>query len=432
MKNLTVAAVEKLKAGEKRREIPDGLCVGLYLVIQPSGAKGWAARYRWQGKPGKMTLGAFPDVDLAEARKRARAALTALAEGHDPTAAKRAAIPEPDAGRDAFERVGRRFIRQHVKANCKPRYAGEVERLFDKEIFPKWRRRNVKGIERRDVIELTDAIVERGGGMTANRVLSAVSKFFSWCVERDIVEVNPCAGIAKPVKERARDRVLNDDELFALWRAAEKDGAPFGPYMRFMILTGTRRAETAGMLEDELDLERRLWTVPGARTKNGRAHDVYLTDAALAALEAAPRIVPPENGPQYIFSTTGASPVSGYSRAKARLERRMLRTLRALARRRGEDPRKVKIEQWGPHDLRRTIATGMARLGVHLPVIERCLNHVSGSFGGIVSVYQHHSYADQKRAAWEAWALHVEQISTAGPAAEVIPLPRAAARGLAI
>jgi integrase len=186
-----------------------------------------------------------------------------------------------------------------------------------------------------------------------------------------------------------------------IWQAAEKIGAPFGTLVKLLILLGQRRDETAGMRWSEIDLGARLWTITKERTKNNQPHAVPLCGSAIAILEALPRIA----GSDFILTTTGDTPSNGYSKGKLRLD--------ALL--------PPDMPPWRLHDLRRTLASGMARLGVNLPVIEKILNHLSGSFGGIVGVYQKHTFADEKIAALERWAEHVEQIVSGKPA-KVLPL----------
>ena len=218
------------------------------------------------------------------------------------------------------------------------------------------------------------------------------------------MDVSPCAGVRKPTAETARDRVLSDDEVRWLWKACDEIGYPFGHITRLLLLTGTRREEVRALPLRELNLPDRLWTIAAARTKNGLEHEVPLSEAAVAVIEAAPRI---QGRAGLLFTTTGETPVSGFSRAKRRLDASMVKMAREEAAERGDDPDSIAIAPWRLHDLRRTVASGMARLGIALPVIERCLNHVSGSFAGIVGVYQRHSFADEKRAALDAWAKDV-------------------------
>jgi integrase len=217
-----------------------------------------------------------------------------------------------------------------------------------------------------------------------NQILKLVSKFFNWCVDADILAVSPAAGIKKPFAERSRDRVLTDDELQAVWRAADSIGYPFGTIVQLLALTGQRRGEVAGMRWDEIEGD--LWTLPKERTKNGRLHTVPLSRRAMAIIEGAPRIS------DFVFSANGEKSVSGFASPKHLID--------GLA----------GVTDWRLHDLRRTTASGMARLGINLPVIEKVLNHVSGSFAGIVGVYQRHEFADEKRQALQQWADYVERL----------------------
>jgi integrase len=270
------------------------------------------------------------------------------------------------------------------------------------------------------VIELLDRLTDRGVGSMTNRVFSIIRKLFNWCISRDLLMVSPCAGVRPPVPEVRRDRVLTDDELRWFWKATDKLGLPFGPLFKMLALTGQRLSEVAGMAPGEVKAKERLWTIPKARVKNNQEHDVPLSDAALAIIEAMPKIKG-DAGHVYVFTTTGNSPVSGWSRAKNNLDKAMLEIARQEAEEAGDDPAAVTIPEWRLHDLRRTAASGMGRLGIHLPVTEKVLNHTSGSFAGIVGVYQRHTFADEKRQALDAWARFVASVVDK-PADNVVPL----------
>ena len=207
---------------------------------------------------------------------------------------------------------------------------------------------------------------------------------FNWALECDIVETSPCAGVRRPSAERARERVLDDDELRRVWHGAVALGFPWGSITQLLILTGQRRDEVAMMRWSEVDLGKRLWTLPSERVKNGKVHTVPLSDAAKAMLASIPR------AGDYVFaSPSGGHP--SHSHGKILLDKAV-----------GD------VAPWRFHDLRRTVASGLARLGVNLPVIEKILNHTSGSFAGVVGVYQRHDFAAEKRAALELWAQHVD------------------------
>jgi integrase len=418
-KDLTVKALENLKPGAARREVPDGHTRGLFFVLQPSGAASWAFRYRLDGKTAKLTLGPFPGLDLKSARELASEAIKTLARGADPRAAKRdareAARIAARSERNLVESVVHDFLETHVARNLKASTQYEVGRLLAKELAP-WRGRRIDGIDPQDVRRLLDAIVDRGAEITANRLFSALRRMFRWARERRIIERSPCDDIRAPTSERgrARERVLDDPELALVWRAAEALGYPFAPMIRMLILTGQRRNEVAGMRWSEIDFERAIWTIPGARSKNHREHFVPLSPPAIAILNELPRI----NG-AFVFTVTGKTAVSGFSRAKTRLDRAMF-TLR-----REDNPEAAPPTPWVLHDVRRSVASGLAKIGVQLPVIEKVLNHISGSFAGIVSVYQKHSFADEKRAALDAWGHHIERIVRGAPALNIIELSSA-------
>jgi integrase len=400
MARLTIRSVEAMKPGPARQEIPDSFLPGLYLIQQPSGAKGWAVRYRHQGTPRKLTLGSYPALGLKDARELAAKALRSVAEGRDPGREK---ILARAAKADSVDRIVEEFFERHVRRSNRPRTAQETERLLRQHVLPRWRGRMVDEITRRDVLDVLDRVVDGGAPIAANRVLAAVRKFLNWCVARDILATSPCAGVKPPSAERARDRVLSDDELRLVWAAAEKLGGTFGPLVKLLALTGQRRDEVARMGWEEVDIVNRVWTLPAERTKNNKPHEVPLSEAALAVLQRVPRIT---ESP-FIFTTNGgASPASGYSKGKRRLD--------ALL--------PADMPAWRLHDLRRTSASGLARLGVNLPVIEKVLNHASGSFAGIVGVYQRHSFADEKRAALETWGNFVTALVEGKPASKVVRL----------
>jgi integrase len=390
---LTVKAVEAMRPATDRREIPDDYMAGLYLVIQPSGARSWAVRYRHQGVSRKHTLGSYPAIDLKAARGLAGKALRAVAEGRDPGREK---ILARSAKADSVEQIVEEFLERHVRRSTRPRTAQEYERLLRQHVLPHWRSRMVHEITRRDVLNALDRVVDGGAPIVANRVLAVVRKFFNWCVARDIIVTSPCVGVKAPTVERSRDRVLSDEELRLVWKAADKVGYPFGPLVQMLALTGQRRDEVAKIKWDELDLEQRLWTLPRERVKADRSHEVPLSDAALGVLNAVPR----HTDSPLVFTVNGASAVSGYSKAKYRLD--------ALL--------PADMPSWRLHDLRRTCATGLAKLGVPVHVTEAVLNHRSGKISGIAAVYNRHDYKDEKVQALEAWGRHLDMLVTGKPA----------------
>jgi integrase len=390
---LTDVAIRNLVAAESRREIPDGKVTGLYMIVQPSGAKSWALRYRVLGKPKKLTIGPYPLVAVAEARRRATAALGDVAAGKDPAAEKTSARAAARAkSDDMVDAVANDFIKLYASRNT--RDWRETERILKKDVVSRWRGRRLGEIERKHVAKLLDEMIDRGAPVGANRVFAQLRKMCSWAVERGIIPSNPCLGISRPTTEAARDRALSDHELGMVWRCSGCLGSPFGPIVRSLILTAQRRDEVGGLVWDELDLDGALWTLPAVRSKNRREHTIPLAPLVVEILRAQRLFA----GSPFLFSA-GDRPPSGFAKAKERLDK-------SVAKQNGGEP----IEHWTLHDLRRTAASGMAKIGVDLPVIEKVLNHVSGSFAGIVGIYQRHDYAAEKRIALDKWAAHVDQI----------------------
>lgn len=400
---LTTRAVEAAKPDrQKRLEVPDPALSGLYLVIQPSGAKSWALRYRHAGKPRKLTLGRWPIMGVADARGAATEALDKVDHGHDPAAEKKASKSKraERADRDTMKALLAQFEKRHLKHL---RSGAIVKRELERHVASRWGDRDIHTITKRDVIDLLDEIVDSGRATTANRVRAYLGKFFNFCVERDVIDTSPMTGVKAPAKEASRDRVLNDDEIRWLWQATENAGQPWGPMVRLLLLTGQRLGEVTGMTEAEID--RDVWNLSADRTKNGRAHDVPLSDAAIEVLTTLERVKGPVG---YLFTTTGETPVSGFHKARNNIAEHMAA---AAEKDLGEA---VDIPHWTFHDLRRTCATGMARLGIPVRVTEAVLNHVSGTGGGIVAVYQRHDYADEKRKALDAWARFVVSLVEGG------------------
>jgi integrase len=411
MPRLTDVAIQKKRANPtKRLEIHDGH--GLYLVIQPSGHKSWAFRYRSAGKSRKLVLGPYgeaPAIGVAKARALASAELVKVKAGGDPARDRRL------ESADTFESVARHFVERYARP--KNRSWKETARLLGlipdpdkpedlagfivrrRSAVDRWGSRKISDIRRADVIALLDDVADGGAPVGANRVFSAVRKLFNWAESRYGLDANPCHKVQRPTDESSRDRVLSDDELRLIWDAAGERGWPFGTILQLLILTGQRRDEVASMTWSELDFAAKVWKLPRGRVKNDKGHEVPLSALAVDIIRTVPKVA----GADLLFTTTGKTPVSGFSKEKAALEKA------------------VGFNDWWLHDLRRTMASGMARLGIALPVIEKVLNHTSGSFRGIVGVYQRHEYADEKRHALDTWAAHINR-TMYGKASNVVAL----------
>ncbi len=438
-KDLTAKALAGLKPGSARREVPDGHTRGLFYVLQPSGSASWAFRYRFAGRPKKLTLGPYPALDLRTARQMASEAAQTLARGDDPAAAKQEAkmaartaaeeakhATEPE--RDLVETVATTFIERYAKKQTREKSWRETERILEREVVDAWRGRRLSAIKRADVHDLLDKIVDRGAPIAANRTLAALRRMCAWAVERGIVEASPCEKVRAPASETTRDRVLSDDEIRAAWSAFDSAGWPFGPLAQLLLLTGQRLREVGEAKWSEIDFEAKTWTIPKERAKNGVAHEVPLSEAALLVLATLPHVDAGRRSAGFLFTTNGKTPVSGFSRAKDGFDKAMLAALRKTATARGEDPAKVETpENWTLHDLRRTAASGMAGLGIAPHVVEAALNHKSGAIKGVAAVYNRYSYGAEKRAALEAWGRRLEEIVTGAEASNVVKFVKARA-----
>src|SRR5262245_34639718 len=343
-KPLTQIAIDNLKPGSARREVPDGKENGLYFVLQPTGKAGWALRYRFNGKPRKLTIGSYPAIGLAKARAEAAKAKGEIATNVDPAATKQATKAAKRAeklGGGNVEKVISNFIELYARPNL--RDWKETERLL-KQFSGAWNGRPLAEIGKADVHTVLDTIVARGAPVGANRAFARLRKVCRWAVSRGIIERSPCEGIEPPTAEKSRDRVLGVHEMRLVWRAAGGLGFPFGPITKLLILTGQRRGEVGGMEWSELDFDRGTWTIPAVRSKNGRAHTLPLSAQAIEILKALPRFA----GSRFVFSP-GKTPPSGFSRAKGRLDK-LVAALNV-----GKP-----IEAWVIHDIRRSVASGLA------------------------------------------------------------------------
>ena len=416
-KALTQIGIAAIRPSDKRREVPDGKIGGLYLVVQPSGAMSWAYRYRSGGQPKKLTIGAYPAIDLVNARRLAGKAATSVAEDKDPAAEKQTSrVAERQRQKievHTVRKVFETYLARHAKPNTRASSSQEVERLLRREALPFWGDRALSGITKADVHVRLDQLIDRGAPVMANRFLAVFRKMCAWAMERGIIASNPCAGIRAPTTEISRDRVLSDDELRVIWKASDDLGWPFGPIVKLLMLTGQRKGEVATMRWSDVDIAGKTWTIPKERAKNGIEHTVPLSSAALEILRGLPTIGSKSGG--LVFTITTVTPVSGFTRARQRLDKAIVAI--------NDDP----LAPFVLHDLRRTAASGMARLGINLPVIEKVLNHISGSFGGIVGVYQRHSFADEKRVCMDTWGRFLDRLVSDAPPDNVVEIAEARA-----
>ena len=352
---------------------PEGKIPGFGVRVTAGGVKSFYLAYRHHGQSRRLNLGRYPVTPLA----KAFAALAELEEGRDPTG--------PAIASEGFAKALDAFVEGYCKRYNRPSTAAETERLLKVYFLPVWQRRSVETITKADVAAALEPVMKRGSKMAARHAFAAIRKMLNWLVEQGAIETSPCLGMKPPAKAGSRDRVLTDDELKAIWQAASGIGYPFGPIVQVLMLTAQRRGEVAAMQWGDLDLEKGVWTIPADRTKNAKPHAVPLSVTARDLLRRIPR-----TGSAYVFPARGKpkQPYAGYSKGKRELD--------AAA----------GLHDWTLHDIRRTAATGMARLGIAPHIVERVLNHVSGTFAGVAGIYNRFRYEDEMREAlnkWEQW-----------------------------
>jgi hypothetical protein len=399
-----------------RLELWDTRVRGLHLRMTPAGAASWAVRASTpDGRRIRVTLGPYPGVALAEARRMAHETLAALARGRDPVAERREARARRRA--EAAEPTVAERLAEWQDARARTwsaRYTIEVRRIAERDIVPRLGKRPLRQTTRQDWTRLVEAKRRTAPAMAAllYRIMSAFlnhAEAAGW-TDAPMLPRKGAAALAPP--PAPRERVLSDDELRLLWRASAAEPPKPRAFTRLLILTAAREAEVAGIRAGEVDHTTTVWNLPGMRTKNNRPLTLPLGDLAMAELRA---VWPADPGPETcILGRFPAAPLSGFSKLKARLDTRMA-TLAAEA---GMPP----PAPWRFHDLRRTARSGMARLGVPNDHAEAALNHLSGR-PALARTYDRHDYRAEALAALRTW-----QGFVAGLVAEAAPVVPLAAR----
>jgi integrase len=397
----------------KHADYSDSIVPGLAVRVSGTGQKTFVLVSRFPGgkNPTRRAIGSYPATTVEKARTTARGWLDLIERGIDP-AVQVASELESNRQRqnNTFRAVAASFIDKHVSSR---RTAIPITQLIERKLTARWGDRPIDTIGKRDVIELVEGVRQASGTESARQTLIYARRLFGWAVGRDILPQSPCLAITVsdllPPKV-SRDRVLSDDELRLVLRAAGEDGIgyPTGAFARMLLLTAARRSEVADATWSEIDLRSASWLLPPARVKNASEHLIPLSPAAVSLLGSLPRY----NGGEYLFSTTfGERPISGFSKLKLRLDRR-------IAELNGGQP----LAAWTWHDLRRTAASGMSRLGVAPHVIESALNHRSGIIRGVARVYNRHDFRAEKAAALATWATHLDQLERGQPASNLVRL----------
>jgi len=376
---LTKANVARLKLPAGKTEVIHFDDTLRRFGIRVGGKRTWIVQYRAGAQQRRLTLGDVAAMSAETARKEAQRKLAKIDLGHDVQLEKVQAQARQAVTLGSVAGLYLDFHAARRRANT----VRETRRYLTQHFAP-LSAVPVDKVERKHVAARLGEITAESGATAAARARAALSAMFGWAIREGLATANPVSFTNRPDVPSARDRVLSDSEIAEVWHACRDDD--YGRILKLLILTGARRTEVGGMRWDELDTDKALWTLPAERTKNGRVHAVPLSPLALHVLERVPR----RDGRDLLFGD-GAGPFSGWSKAKAALDKRIAEPMRP----------------WSTHDVRRSVATHMAELGVLPHVIEAALNHVSGHKAGVAGVYNKSKYEREVNAALALWADYV-------------------------
>ena len=374
--SLTELTIRKAKPADKRYDLFDASARGLGLRVAISGTKSWFIMRRFNGRMLRITFGRYPEISLANARLKVPEVLREMADGRTQGQRKT----------DLFKIVLEEWLK---KDQAKNKSVHQVKMAMYLHALPALGNMSVTSITKRDVNKMIDKVVDAGSPVAANRILAYTKRFFSWCKERDILDQSPVEAIKLPSKENDRDRVLNLGEIKSFWISCDKMGYPWGPVFQLLLLTGARLKEVSQASWSEISISDRTLDLPGSRTKNERAHQIQLSVQTLKILLSLPKV----EGQDFLFSTNGKTPVSGFSKVKKRLD--IL----------------CGVANWRFHDLRRSFATHSSeKLSVSPVIVDKILNHRTGQVRGVTAVYQRGEYLAERREALQKWGDYIERL----------------------
>ncbi len=377
----TDSRIRTLKPRPNRYEVWEDNGKGFGVRISPKGLKSFVYLYRHHGRPRRMTLGTYPETSLAEAHERHARARRLHKEGIDP-GEKLQTEKRQEQEAETVKELADVYMRKHAKIY--KRTWVQDERIIRTEILPRWGRLKAKDITRRQIVQLLDSIADRGAPIMANRVHSLLSKMFKVGVQRGLLDSNTFSEIPKPGKEKVRERVLNEDEVRAFWFGLDETKMlyPVKLALKLLLLTGQRRGEIAKARKSDIDLQKRLWTIPADNAKNETPHVVPLNDVAfeivknlMALSDQSPWLVPSPRMGTHIEGPTMTNLLKRHFDFK-------------------------DMEAFTPHDLRRTAATMMTREGVDARWVDKVLNHKEK---GVIKHYDRYDYVKEKRCALAVW-----------------------------
>lgn len=406
---LTDLLIRNLKAGTGRKQYFDEKFSGgsFGIRVTEAGHKSFFCIYRTKaGRWRRMTLGVYPTLSLAEARRNARDIVARVARGQDPQSDK---IGRRKA--ETFAELGALYIERHAKVKKRPTSVAEDERMLAAYLYPIWRNRKIADISRRDVIEVLDEIMhERKAPVQANRVRALLSKVFNFALSRDLVPYSPVVGVPRPAKEESKGTKLSGEEIKMLWSELENRAEPTASVFRLILLTGQRPGEVKRMRW--ADILGDTWRIPAGIAKNGREHFVPICPKAHAILDV---LRPLTGHSEWVFATAHGTHVEWLHSMVKRINKDVNEAEAASAKEERRQPRKFHL---GAHALRHTAASGMASVGVHRDVIGKVLNHKSAD-NTVTARYDHYDRMPEMRRALERWAAKLEQIIS-GKTAKVV------------
>jgi integrase len=381
--NFTAKGLAALKPATVRIDYWDESLPGFGLRVTPDGQKTWTVMYRFGGRKRRYTLGAYPTLSLADARKLAREAQRSVRLGIDPAATKKT-----ERLADCFAELAEHYLERYAKPRKKS--WREDARIIANKLNPALGNIRAQDVTRADMRLLLEKIAEHAP-IEANRTLATCRKLYNWAISQDLVAANPCVQISAPGQERQRDRVLSDHEVRTVWKDLDNEEPKMAAIMRLRLITAQRGGEVAAMERSELDLAEGWWTIPAEKAKNGLAHRVPLTAPAIKILE---RVLAAPGESTYVFP----APLSKGKASTSKFD--LTKAAERIRRRTG-------IKDLTAHDLRRTAASRMTGMGIARLTVSKILNHVES---GVTAVYDRHSYDHEKREALEQWALRLRII----------------------
>ena len=405
-----------------RLEIADLRQAGLVLRITSNGARSFAYRFRHphSRKTLRATIGPYPATTLEAARKRAKDMAAQVADGTNPIDARNAEREAAPAR--TFQALADRYLKEHAERHKRPRSAEEDRRNLTVHVLPKWAKRDFRAIRRADVIEVIESIVSSGKHAAGNRVHSVISKIFSFAIDADLLEANPAARLRKRGVEKVGRRVLDDTEIRTFWRGivVSPISRPVGLALRLALLTAARASEIAGARKDEFQnldqLEQAVWLVPSERAKNRMTHLIPLAPLAVETVKNAIEL---SGDSEFVFPTrlSRDGPIDRHTLTVA-----MVRFAKSL---KAPTAKTWQQEIPTPHDLRRTVSTRLARMGIAKEIRDRALNHIASLRDPESRHYNLHEFQSEKRDAFSRWGAELEGIIKP---ATVVPI-RAASKG---